>query len=151
MHYDLNVTYTFEPSLSSGDPAHDKIVTLNIPLYVSLHVIFCHRTLCDDILPCIVQVLLLKVEGYKGGMNPYEKAFIRNVIEDARQLSGEGGLFRTILVRDLLFGYNDSLLLYLIDVFNSLPFASAKNFSKDINPFFGLEVYTSYCTLSAPF
>ena len=38
VHYDLNVTYTFEPSMSSGDPKHDKIYTLNIPFYVSLFV-----------------------------------------------------------------------------------------------------------------
>ena len=35
VHYDLNVTYTFEPSMSSGDPKHDRIITLNIPFYVS--------------------------------------------------------------------------------------------------------------------
>ena len=37
MHYDLNVTYTFERSMSSGDPKVDVIRALNIPLYVSMH------------------------------------------------------------------------------------------------------------------
>ena len=87
-------------------------------------------------------MLLLKVEGYEEGMNQYEKHLVRDAIEDARQNSGEGGLFRTILVRDLLFGYNDSLLVYLINVINALPIPSAKNFSGSINPFFGLEVCT---------
>ena len=36
VHYALNITYTFEPNMSSGDPKKDKIYTLNIPLYVSV-------------------------------------------------------------------------------------------------------------------
>ena len=36
MNYDLNVTYSLEPNMSSGDPKKDKIITLNIPLYVSI-------------------------------------------------------------------------------------------------------------------
>ena len=36
VNYHLNVTYTLEPTRSSGDPKKDKITTLNIPLYVSI-------------------------------------------------------------------------------------------------------------------
>ena len=36
VNYDLNVTYSLEPNMSSGDPKKDKIITLNIPLYVSI-------------------------------------------------------------------------------------------------------------------
>ena len=35
VNYDLNITYVFEPNMSSGDPQKDHIISLNIPLYVS--------------------------------------------------------------------------------------------------------------------
>ena len=35
VNYDLNITYVFEPDMSSGDPKKDHIISLNLPLYVS--------------------------------------------------------------------------------------------------------------------
>jgi hypothetical protein len=124
VHYDLNVTYSFEPSMSSGDPKHDKIITLNIPFYV----------------------LLLQIQGLVGGLNESEKDVVRNVLKEARKLSGEGGLFTELVVYDLLFGYNDPLLVYIIKGIEALPdffgdwVKKLKTYAKTINPLFGLEV-----------
>ncbi|CAI8026532.1 Lysosome membrane protein 2, partial [Geodia barretti] len=126
VHYDLNVTYSFEPSMSSGDPKHDKIITLNIPFYV----------------------LLQQIQGILGGLNEDERGLVLHLLEEARKLSGEGGLFTELVVYDLLFGYNDPLLVYIIKDIEALPdvlgdwVKKLKTFAKTINPLFGLENVT---------
>jgi lysosome membrane protein 2 len=129
VHYDLNVTYTFEPSMSSGDPKHDRIITLNIPFYV----------------------LLLQIEGHEGGLNKDEKDFVQKLLKEAEKESGEGGLFTEQVVYDLLFGYNDSLLAFIVKEIEAVPddlplvgnlVKRLKNLAKTINPLFGLENVT---------
>jgi lysosome membrane protein 2 len=118
VHYRLNVTYVLEHAMSSGDPTKDKIVTLNIPFYV----------------------LLMKIKSFEGGRNVVEKEFIKLVLEAFREFSGEKGLFTTLHVYDLLFGYNDPLLLFVKDFIEKVPFV--KKYADQINPFFGLEVWS---------
>ena len=96
---------------------------------------------------CCLQVLLLQIESHEGGLDKYEKDFIKFLIQSAQKLSGEGGLFTEMVIYDLLFGYNDTLLLYLIKAINDLPpelpyVEKLKKLAKTINPFFGLEVST---------
>jgi lysosome membrane protein 2 len=123
--YDLNITYIFEPSMSVGDPLEDTIITLNIPLYV----------------------LFLKLEALEKTGSTVDKVidFIVEKFEDlARDVTGEHGLFMTIKVDALLFGYNDTLLSdlkrLLIDSFFFRKYAYL------INPEFGLENRTEVQT-----
>lgn len=128
VNYHLNVTYTLEPTRSSGDPKKDKITTLNIPLYV----------------------LFLKLEELEPHSdNKYIEDLINFILKEidelAEELTHEPSLFMTTTVDDLLFGYNDKLLSELHKLLEDF-------FPQDagmINPFFGLENRTEIDTDNA--
>ena len=103
---------------------------------------------------CLVaQVLLLQIEGHEGGLNKDEKDFVQKLLKEAEKESGEGGLFTEQVVYDLLFGYNDSLLAFIVKEIEAVPddlplvgnlVKRLKNLAKTINPLFGLEVIYNY-------
>ena len=106
---------------------------------------------------CLVaQVLLQQIQGILGGLNEDERGLVLHLLEDARKLSGEGGLFTELVVYDLLFGYNDPLLVYIIKDIEALPdvlgdwVKKLKTFAKTINPLFGLEVISFMSTVRPP-
>ena len=98
---------------------------------------------CPQFTHFSLQVLFLKLEALEKTGSTVDKVidFIVEKFEDlARDVTGEHGLFMTIKVDALLFGYNDTLLSdlkrLLIDSF------FLRKYAYLINPEFGLEVRT---------
>ena len=63
---------------------------------------------------------------------------MKYVMELVKYFAGESGLFTTLKVNDLLFGYNDPLLKFLKESIEKIPLID--KYADMINPFFQLEV-----------
>ena len=85
-------------------------------------------------------MLLLKIKALeeKNKLNDFLEKVLKIIVEIVRKAAGEQGLFMTITVDKLLFGYNDTLLSDLEKAVEKFDELFHKHFA--INPLFGLEV-----------
>ena len=89
------------------------------------------------------QVLLAKIEAAERNYPHLVQDLIEAAIDLIKKLTKEHGLFMSITVESLLFGYNDTLLLDFKKLLEDFPFLADK---VHINPFFGLEVSLALLT-----
>ena len=107
---------------------------------------------CPHFIHFSLQVLFFKIEALEKTGSTVDDVidFIVKELEHlARDVTGEQGLFMTIKVDDLLFGYNDSLLNDL----KRLLYDSVilRKYADLINPLFGLEVRTVHVCIRSSY